>query len=61
MDNFSKLKDTIGRTVEKVIDISVDRQERFQLNFSDGSKLILKSNAHGYDIKYEEIEVEFYE
>ena len=61
MDNFSKLKGIVGRTVDKVFDISDDRQDSFQINFSDGSKLILKSNAHGYDVEYEELEVEFYE
>ena len=65
MDNMlskdTTLQNVIGKTIDKIIILSEDRTDKFQFNFSDGSKLILTANTSGYDIESQDIDVEFYE
>jgi len=54
---FEELQKLVGKKVIGIKDISSEFRSAFQIHFDDGSFLVVKSDADGYEIEFEGLDI----
>ena len=59
-EKIEKLSQLIGKEVKSIKNLSGKTTEAIQIAFSDGTIFIVRSNAYGDEVDYEELDIDVY-